>query len=278
MQEPIIDSHAHLFFPEFQGQVEEVLRRAGEAGLEAIINIGTHAETNPGAIEQTHVLNAHALPEWPQIFAAVGFHPHEADKVRPEHWAEIERLARAPEVVGLGEFGLDYHYANSSREGQQRVLRSGIELALRTGLPMVIHSRDAGLEVVQMLDEVARGAMPRGVFHCFTDPWAVAEAALERGFYVGITGIVTYANGDNVREAARRIPLDRLLIETDAPFCTPEPVRTERRKQRKKGKDEPNEPALVALVAEKVAELHGVAVDEVRRRTTENCRKLFGLA
>jgi len=278
MLEPIIDSHAHLLFPELVGQAEDVLRRAAEAGVEAIINVGTRPETNPGTVEQTHRLNGHAMPEWPHVYASVGFHPHEADQIRDEHWPEIERQARQTEVVALGEFGLDYHYEHSSREGQQRVLRRGIELALRTKLPMIVHSRDAGLEVVQTLDEVAgREHMPRGVFHCFTDPWPVAEAALERGFYVGLTGIVTYPNSENVREVARRIPLERLLVETDAPFCTPEPVRSARRKVRRKGKDEPNEPALVALVCDALAELHGVALDAVRRVTTDNCRKLFGL-
>jgi TatD DNase family protein len=120
--------------------------------------------------------------------------------------------------------------------------------------------------------------MPRGVFHCFTDTWELAAAALDRGFYIGITGIVTFPNSENVRDVARRIPLDRLLVETDAPFCTPDPLRTERRQQRKKGREEPNEPAFVALVCQTIAELHGVTVDEVRRQTRENTRALFGLA
>jgi TatD DNase family protein len=277
MLEPIIDSHAHLFYPEYGEEVEAVVARAGQAGVEAIVNIGTQPATNPAVVEQTHVLNAHGGPEAPQIYAALGFHPHEAQLVQPEDWAGIERLAAAPEVVGLGEFGLDYHYELSPRQVQREVFRGGIRLSLRTGLPLVIHSREAGLEAIEILDEVAGGAMPRGVFHCFTDTWDLAAAALERGFYIGITGIVTYPNSENVREVARRIPLERLLVETDAPFCTPDPLRTERRKLRKKGKEEPNEPAFVVHVAAKLAELHGVEVTEVRRRTTDNARTLFGL-
>jgi TatD DNase family protein len=281
MPEPIIDSHAHLFFPDYGDQVEAVMARAAEAGVEAVVNVGTRPETCPVAIEQTHRLNAHATPDWPQVYAAIGFHPHEADHVRDQDWPEIERLARRPEVVALGEFGLDYHWEHSSRDGQRRVLRRGIELALATGLPMIIHSRSAGLGVIEALDEVCGASgrsLPRGVFHCFTDPWPVAEAALARGYYIGITGIVTYPNGENVREVARRVPPERLLIETDAPFCTPEPVRSQRRKARRKGKDEPNEPAFVALVADKIAELLGLPAAEVRRRTTDNARALFGLA
>ena len=216
----------------------------------------------------------------PKLYAAIGFHPHEAAKIQSDDWAVIERQATEPQVVGLGEFGLDYHYEHSPRDAQRSVLRSGIELALKTNLPMVIHSRAAGLEVVETLDEVAGGAgakMPRGVFHCFTDPWPVAEAALERGFYIGFTGIATYPNAADVREVARRVPLERILVETDAPFCTPEPVRSQRRRARRKGRDEPNEPALVGLVCDLLAELRGVEVAEVRRRSMANTRGLFGI-
>jgi len=304
--EPICDSHAHLNFPEFEGRLLDVLCRAAEARVEAIINIGTHPDTNPVTVEQIitlpgrfarefggdgshsgchgHAERGHDLPpsrlECPKLYASLGFHPHEAQHIRPEHWDVIERQAAEPQVVALGEFGLDYHYEHSPRDAQKRVLRRGIELALKVGLPMVIHSREANLEVAEALDEVvgAAGAtMPRGVFHCFTDPWPVAEAALERGFYVGFTGIATYPNAADVREVARRVPLERILVETDAPFCTPEPVRSERRKRRRKGKDEPNEPALVGLVCDLIAELHQTDVASVRRRTMANTRDLFDL-
>lgn len=287
--EPICDSHAHLDFPEFAGKELDVLRNAAEARVTVIINIGTEPARNPLVVEQVRTLPQRfceagrhgrdsAPLTCPALYATVGFHPHESRKVTSEDWPEIEWLAAMPEVVGLGEFGLDYHYEHSPRDVQKDVLRGGIRLALRTGLPLVVHSREAGLEVIETLDETAGlASMPRGVFHCFTDPWSVAEGALERGFCIGFTGIATYPNAADVREVIRRVPLDRILVETDAPFCTPEPVRSQRRRARRKGKDEPNEPALVGLVCDLVAELHGCSVAEVRRRTMDNTRQLFGL-
>ena len=196
LPEPICDSHAHLNFPEFEGHLLDVPRRAAEARVQAVINIGTHPDTNPMTVEQTITLPVQfarafgrggphdAVPqsrlECPKLYASLGFHPHEAAAIRPEHWAVIERQAAEPQVVALGEFGLDYHYEHSPRDAQKRVLRRGIELALKVGLPMVIRSREAGLGVIEALDEVAGGegrTMPRGVFHCFTDPWPVAEAS-----------------------------------------------------------------------------------------------------
>lgn len=269
--QPICDSHAHLYFPKLVDRVPEVLLSAAQAGVMAIINIGTEPETNPLAIEQ--VLRAATLlgpqPDFrlPRLYATVGFHPHEAAKITTADWPTIERQAAEPCVVGLGEFGLDYHYQHSPPDAQRQVLRRGIELALRIGKPMVIHSRQAGLEVIEALDEVAGpGAMPPGVFHCFTDTWDLAEAALERGFYIGITGIVTFPKAREVADLAARIPLDRLLVETDAPFCAPVPMR---------GKT--NEPAFVGYVCDKLAELHGVETNDIRRRTMENTRTLFGI-
>jgi TatD DNase family protein len=273
--EPICDSHAHLFYPELEGQLDAVLSRAVEAGVSIIINVATGPPTNAVAAAQARRVNA--LPGVPRVYTALGFHPHHAAQVTPPDWELLARLAAEPEVVGLGEFGLDYHYDLSPRPEQREVFRRGIRLALETKLPLVIHSRGAGLEAISILDEEASGAMPRGVFHCFTDTWELAAAALERGFYIGLTGIVTYANSENVREVARKVPLDRLLVETDAPYCTPEPVRTERRKARKKGRDEPNEPALVAHVCVALADLHALDLNEVRRRTFANARELFRL-
>lgn len=270
--QPICDSHAHLYFPKLQHRHDEILRNAAAAGVQLIVNVGTEPETNPVAVEQAAQLGRLADgspdPQLPRLAATVGFHPHEAAKIVDADWEDIRRLAVRPEVVALGEFGLDYHYEYSGRDDQQRVLRRGIELALDIGLPMVIHSRQCGLGVVEALDEVAGGksAMPRGVFHCFTDEWEVAEAALDRGFYIGLTGIVTFPNAENVRQVARRIPLERLLVETDAPFCAPIPMR---------GKT--NEPAFVSYVCDFLAELLGRDVDEIRRHTWRNALRLYGL-
>lgn len=281
--EPICDSHAHLNFPELRGQALDVLRRAAEARVEIIINIGTEPGANPEVVEQTLTLPGKAAAAGfvsPRLYAALGFHPHGASAIVAADWDALERQAAEPEVVGLGEFGLDYHYEHSPRDAQREVLSLGIDLALRTRLPMVIHSRGADLEVIEALDRACGAAgcdMPRGVFHCFTDTQQLADAALERGFYIGFTGIATYPNAADVREVARSVPLERILVETDAPYCTPEPVRTERRRRRRKGRDEPNEPALVGLVCDLLAELHGVEVAEVRRRTMVSTRELFGL-
>lgn len=269
--QPICDSHAHLYFPKLQDRHEELLRSAAEAGVMLIVNIGTEPETNRVAVEQAATLgrlaDGSADPALPRLAATVGFHPHEAAKIVEADWPVIRELAGRSEVVALGEFGLDFHYDHSPRDVQRQVLRRGIELAVELGMPMVIHSRQCGLEVIEALDEVAGpGSMPRGVFHCFTDEWAVAEAALERGFYIGITGIVTFPNADNVREVARRIPLERLLVETDAPFCAPIPMR---------GKT--NEPAFVGYVCDYLAQLQGRQVSDVRRQTRINTLQLYGL-
>ena len=283
MTQSLCDSHAHLNFPDYGGDVLAVLRRAAEAGVELIINIGTEPRTNLEVLDQVRTLPEAAREAGfasPELAATVGFHPHEARHVTDADWDVIERQAADPLVVGLGEFGLDYHYEHSPRAAQREVLGRGIDLAQRTRLPLVIHSRKADFEVVEALDRAAATpgrSMPRGVFHCFTDAPELAEAAVERGFYVGFTGIATYPSAPDVREAARRVPLERTLVETDAPFCTPEPVRSQRRKMRRKGKDEPNEPALVALVCDLLAELHGASVDDIRRITLANARELFGL-
>jgi TatD DNase family protein len=270
-REGMCDSHAHLYFPKLVEQAGDVLRRAAEAGVTSIINIGTQPSTNPVAMEQARgaaaVVGGTPGVDVPRLYATVGFHPHEAAGIVDADWPVIERQAADDIVVGLGEFGLDYHYEHSPRDAQRRVLRRGIELALRVGKPMVIHSRQAGLEVIEALDEVAgRDRMPRGVFHCFTDTWQLAEAALERGFYIGITGIVTFPSAAEVAEVASRIPMDRLLVETDAPFCAPVPMR---------GKT--NEPSFVGHVCDRLAQLHGVEPHEMRRRTTANARRLFAI-
>jgi TatD DNase family protein len=272
---PICDSHAHLFYPELDAQLDAVLARAVEAGVSIIVNVATDPPSNAVVVAQTR--RANTIAGGPRVYTSLGFHPHNAHQVTPQDWDLLARLTDEPEVVALGEFGLDYHYDLSPRPEQREVFRRGIRLALEKNLPLVVHTRDAAQDTIAILDEEARGSMPRGVFHCFTDTWELASAALERGFYIGLTGIVTYANSENVREVARRIPLDRLLVETDAPYCTPEPVRTARRQARKKGKDEPNEPALVAYVCDALADLYSIDLNEVRRRTFANARELYRL-
>ncbi|MDK1032291.1 MAG: TatD family hydrolase, partial [Planctomycetia bacterium] len=182
-------------------------------------------------------------------------------------WEEMRDLAASGKVVGLGEFGLDFHYDNSPREAQREAFRRGIALAAETRLPLIIHSREAPEETLAILDAACPGGnYPAGVFHCFTGTPDFAQEVMKRGFFIGFTGIVTFPNADDVRETAREVPLERMLVETDAPFCSPVPMR---------GKT--NEPAYVVHVARKIAELHGATEGDVRRITTQNAVGLFRL-
>ncbi len=258
MPEPVIDSHAHVHFDRLEADMVEVLARARAAGLERIVTVGTSPAENARVVELAE--------RETMLRAAVGFHPHEARTIKAVDWPVLEDLASRRMVVALGEFGLDYHYEHSPRAVQKEVFARGIELALRMDVPLVIHTREAEADTLAVLDEAAGGRMPRGVFHCFTGSAAFAREALARGFHVSFSGIVTFPKSEGVREAAREVPLDRLLVETDAPYCAPVPMR---------GKT--NEPAYVVHVARFLADLCGLSEDAVRRATTENARRLFAL-
>lgn len=258
MSELCVDSHAHLNDERLAGDLLGVIARAKAAGLEAIITVGTEPAEIRRVVEMAQ--------REPMLYAAIGFHPHVAADVKAVDWPALEELAQQPRVVGLGEFGLDYHYEHASRAAQQEVFTQGIRLALDLDLPLVIHTREAEADTLRVLDETAAGAMPRGVFHCFTGSAEYAKEALARGFYVSFSGIVTFPNAEAVRQAAKVVPLERLLIETDAPYCAPVPHR---------GKT--NEPAYVVHVARCLAELYGLTEDDVRRITRRNTAHLFSL-
>ncbi|MCX5669835.1 MAG: YchF/TatD family DNA exonuclease [Planctomycetota bacterium] len=251
-----VDSHAHVSYGRLADDLPGVLDRAREAGLEAVITVGTEPVENRQVVE---LVQREKL-----LYAAVGFHPHIAGQVKAVDWPMLADLAKQPKVVAVGEFGLDYHYEHSPRPAQQAVLAGGIRLALDLDLPLVIHSREAEADTLAALD--AAGAMPRGVFHCFTGAPDYAREALARGFYVSFSGIVTFPNSENVRQAARAVPLERLLVETDSPYCAPVPLR---------GKV--NEPAYVVHVIRFLANLYGLSEDDVRRITRRNAANLFGL-
>jgi len=254
--EPVVDSHAHVSYGRLADDLPGVLDRAREAGLEAVITVGTEPVENRQVVE---LVQREKL-----LYAAVGFHPHIAAQVKAVDWPMLADLAKQPKVVAVGEFGLDYHYEHSPRPAQRAVLAGGIRLALDLDLPLVIHSREAEADTLAALD--AAGAMPRGVFHCFTGAPDYAREALARGFYVSFSGIVTFPNSENVRQAARAVPLERLLVETDSPYCAPVPLR---------GKV--NEPAYVVHVIRFLANLYGLSEDDVRRITRRNAAHLFGL-
>jgi TatD DNase family protein len=257
----LIDSHAHLDFEDFLGDLDGVVSRAAAAGIDRIVVVGLWR--SPGNFG-----NAVELARTrPSVFAATaGIHPHECAHVPDVDWEESARLAADPLVVGVGETGLDYHYDLSPREVQRESFRRSIRIARAVEKPVVVHVREADVDCAAILRE--EGIPPAGgVIHCFTGDWAAARTYLDLGLHVSVAGIVTFKAAEAIRDAVRRIPRERLLLETDSPFLAPVPFRGRR-----------NEPAHVVHVARKVAELWGVSLGEVAEVTTGNVKRLFRLA
>jgi TatD DNase family protein len=256
----LIDSHAHLDMPQFDADRDDVIARAQEAGVVAILTLGVD-----GASSQRAVALAQ---QYDGVFAAVGVHPHEAQHVTPEDYKALMGLAREREanrIIAWGEIGLDYHYDHSPRDVQRREFRRQIRMARELDLPVCIHSRDAHDDVLTILEE--EQAIDTGVvMHCFSGDAQVAQRCLELGFYVSFAGPVTFTNARHLPTVVPLIPDDRLLIETDAPYLSPHPWR---------GREHRNEPARVALVAARLAELKGVNVEAIGRVATENFATLF---
>ena len=256
----LIDSHAHLDFEDFQGDIDGVVSRAAAVGVDRIIVVGLWR--SPGNFGNALEL-ARARPA---VFAATaGIHPHECAQVPEADWEESARLAADPLVVGVGETGLDYHYDLSPREVQRESFRRSIRIARDVDKPLVVHVREAHDACAAILREEGIPTAG-GVIHCFTGDWAAARVYLDLGMHVSVAGIVTFKAAEEIREAVRRIPRERLLVETDSPFLAPVPFRGKR-----------NEPAHVVHVASKVAELWGVSPAEVAEITTGNVKRLFRL-
>ena len=251
-----IDSHAHLEMKEFDEDREAVLDRAAVAGLTAIITVGTTISDcqKAAALARLH----------PQVYAAVGIHPHEVKGIDSGTYDALRLLARQEKVIAIGEIGLDFFYDFSPREVQLRCFAEQIDLALELDLPVIIHDREAHAETLRILQQ-AKGHL-KGVLHCFSGDAAMARVCLEMGFYLSVAGPVTYRKADQLRAVAREIPAERLLIETDAPYLAPQPWRGKR-----------NEPAYVVETARCLAEIRGMAAGELERLTEENTRRLFGL-
>jgi TatD DNase family protein len=249
----LVDSHCHLDFPDFAEERDAVIARARGAGVGAMLTIGTRLDQFPGV---------RAIAEaYPEIWCSVGAHPHEAVDHAAISGAGLAALAAHPRVVGIGETGLDFHYDHSPRDVQEEVFRAHIAASQESGLPLIIHAREADDEVAGILREAAP---PPGVLHCFSSGRRLAEAALGLGFYISISGIVTFRNADELRGIVRDVPLERLLVETDAPYLAPVPYRGRR-----------NEPAYVAATAACVAALKGITPDELAAATTDNFFRLF---
>lgn len=256
----LVDSHCHLDYLDREGvDLENVVERARANGVERLVTICTKLS------EFDQVLDI--ARRFPQVFCSVGVHPHEAGHEGQEDAERLLELSRDPKVVGIGETGLDYYYENSPRQAQQVSFRAHITAARESGLPLIVHARDADDDTVALLREEAKaGAFP-GVIHCFTAGPALAEAALEIGFYISLAGIITFKKAEDIRETVRNVPLDRLLVETDSPFLAPVP---------KRGK--PNEPSYVVHTAEKLAEIKDLSMAELASQTTENFDRLFSKA
>ncbi|CUS46470.1 MAG: TatD family hydrolase [Pseudomonadota bacterium] len=250
------DSHCHLNYKGLYEQQPEILARARARGVSAMLNISTR-ESEWDAVIGT-------AEREPDVWATVGIHPHEADQHPDIGTARLVERAAHPRVVGIGESGLDYYYDHSDRDRQRASFRAHIAAARETGLPIVVHTRDAEEDTAEILrEEMGKGAYP-GVIHCFTASGAFADIALKLGLYISISGIVTFKNAKDLQETAARLPIERLLIETDAPFLAPVPHR---------GKT--GEPAFVADTAEFLAKLRGEDVSVLAEKTAENFHALF---
>lgn len=255
----LIDSHAHIQGKEYAGEVEAVIARAREAGIDKIVAVG-------GAGEMSSNHDAVALADsYGNVYATVGMHPHDAKDVGSEELQRLRDLTVHPKVIAVGETGLDYYYSHSPHDVQRRVFVEFIHLARQTGLPLVVHERDAAKDAAQLLRAEGNGDL-RGVIHCFTGNYEAACAYLDLGFYLSFTGIITFKNAEPLRQVLRQVPLDRIFVETDSPYLTPVPHRGKR-----------NEPAYVTLVAETVARVKDLPLDEIARRTTHNVKDLFGI-
>ncbi len=252
----LADSHCHLIYKGLGEQQPEVLARARDAGVAAMLNISTRENEWDDVIA--------VAEREPDVWASVGIHPHEADQHPDVDTAKLVERAQHPRVVGIGESGLDYYYDHSDRDRQRASFRAHLAASRETQLPIIVHTRDAEADTAALLrDEMGKGAFP-GVIHCFTASREFAEIALELGLYVSISGIVTFKNARDLQETAARLPLDRLLIETDAPFLAPVPHR---------GKT--GEPAFVADTCRFLAELRGEDPEALAEATRQNFHKLF---
>jgi TatD DNase family protein len=258
MSVSLIDTHAHLHFPELAADLDGVLERARAAGVTAMVTIGTDRETNPAAVALAERLGS--------VYATVGIHPHDAAEAAEADFEAMERLAReSTKVVALGEMGLDFFRNLSPRDVQEAVLRRQLGMARRLGKPVVIHCRDAHPEALAILADERVGEVG-GVMHCFSADVEIAGRALDLGMHISLAGPVTYKNARALPDVARFVPIDRLVLETDCPFLPPHPHRGQR-----------NEPAWVAITAARVAELRGVTLDALGEATSGNARRLFRL-
>jgi len=253
----LFDTHVHLNDEQFNEDLQEVIARAQEAGVATMMVVGFDRPTIERAMELTD--------QYEFIYACIGWHPVDAIDMTEEDMQWIEELSSHPKVVALGEMGLDYHWDKSPKDIQKEVLRKQIRLAKKVKLPIVIHNREATADIVEILKE-ERAEEVGGIMHCFSGSPETAMECIDMNFYISLGGPVTFKNAKKPKEVAAVVPLNKLLIETDCPYLAPHPYRGKR-----------NEPAYVRLVAEQIAEIKGISIEEVAEATTRNAKKLFAI-
>ncbi len=259
MDSRLVDSHCHLDFPDFENELDEVVSGAARAGVGWMLSIST----KPSRLDELTGI----AERFDNVFCTVGVHPHEVGSEPEITTQQLIGMANHPKIVGFGETGLDYHYENSPKKTQEISFRAHIEAARESDLPVIVHTRDADADTLRIIeDEYSRGAY-RGLIHCFSSTGDFARKVLKMGFYISFSGIVTFNNADELRQTATEIPLERILVETDAPYLAPVPKRGKR-----------NEPAFVAHTAAFLARLRGLDTDTFARITSENFFRLFSKA
>jgi TatD DNase family protein len=257
----LIDSHAHIDFPQFADDREAMLERARAAGVGTLLAIGT----GPGPEKLDAAIPYAEQHDW--IYTSVGIHPHEAKEVTAQHLEKLAALAQHPKVIAWGEIGFDYFYDHSPRDVQSTVFRSQMELAHVAKLPIIIHCRDAWDDCLAQIEQYWKPTGLGGILHCFTGTLEHAKRGLDLGFLISFAGNSTYPKTQNIRDVAKEIPLDRMLIETDSPYLAPQPYRGKR-----------NEPAYVGEVAKTLAAVRNLPPEEIAAATAANFRRLFRIA
>ena len=251
----LVDSHAHLDLPEFHNDQSEVIKRAKNSGIDYILTIGINLESCSKAIK--------LADSYDFIYASIGIHPHDAKDVNENTYTVLKSLANNKKVLAVGEIGLDFHRNLSPKDIQIKRFREQINLANELKLPVIIHNRDAHKETLEILREEGAKNLG-GIIHCFSGDYSMANSCIDMGFYISIPGTVTFPKAVGLQEIVKKLPLSKILIETDCPFLTPVPYRGKR-----------NEPSFIRYVAEKIASLKGISFEEVAETTSQNFRSLF---
>ncbi len=257
MENKLIDSHAHLDDDRFDNDRTELINRLKENEIELVLNPGADLATSKKAVK--------LADEYSFIYAAVGCHPHDSKYMNDDTMNIFRELAKNKKVIAIGEIGLDYYYDNSDRETQKKWFREQIKLASELDMPYIVHDRDAHEDLFKIMKEEAK-SNTRGILHCYSGSVEMAKEFIKLGFYISLAGPVTFKKAKTPKNVAKEIPLDKLLIETDSPYLTPEPYRGKR-----------NEPKYVKFVAEEIANIRNVSIDVIAKNTNENFKKLFCL-